>query len=259
MVVVDRFTKYPHFLSLTHPFSAETVARIFNGPVYKLHGLPINIISDRDRIFTETFWKELFRPKHWNKWLSLAEYWYNTNFHTGLKLIPFQALYGYLPGPLTVDPYIPTSQPDVEEYMKERSKLLEVLKLNLAEAQNRIKLRRNLKLAPKYYRLFQVLARNLFHVQETFSKSYREDMRDATWEDYYAFVAKFPDFEIDPQGRGSNLPGGNVTAIAGGRRRNLHRPSSNKSSRMIKGTRIEGNDVVPLKKGKTLLKGSDVI
>ncbi|KAL0395244.1 UNVERIFIED_CONTAM: Transposon Ty3-G Gag-Pol polyprotein [Sesamum latifolium] len=177
MVVVDHLTKYVHFLSLTHPFSAEAVARIFMGQVYKLHGLPINIISDRDRIFTGIFWKELFRllgttlslstayhpqtdgqtervnqcvenylkcmchlrPKQWNKWLSLAEYWYNTNFHSGLKLTPFQALYGYLSGPLTVDPYIPTSQPDVEEYLKERSKLLEVLKLNLAEAQNRMK------------------------------------------------------------------------------------------------------------------------
>ncbi|KAL0309707.1 UNVERIFIED_CONTAM: Transposon Ty3-G Gag-Pol polyprotein [Sesamum radiatum] len=136
MVVVDRFTKYSHFLALTHPFSAELVARIFMDNVYKLHGLPTNIVTDRDKIFTSSFWKELFkllgtnlnlstayhpqsdgqtervnqcvenylrcmchlRPSQWHKWLSLAEYWYNTNFHTGLKLTPFQALYGYVPG-----------------------------------------------------------------------------------------------------------------------------------------------------------------
>ncbi|KAL2237867.1 UNVERIFIED_CONTAM: Retrovirus-related Pol polyprotein from transposon 17.6 [Sesamum indicum] len=60
-VVVDRLTKYAHFLALTHPFSAETVARIFMDHIYKLHGLPANIVSNRDKIFTGSFWKELFR------------------------------------------------------------------------------------------------------------------------------------------------------------------------------------------------------
>lgn len=56
MVVVDRWSKYAHFLviALTHPFSA----RLKN--VYKLHGLPISIISDRDKIFTCSFWQTLF-------------------------------------------------------------------------------------------------------------------------------------------------------------------------------------------------------
>ncbi|KAK4396969.1 hypothetical protein Sango_1533500 [Sesamum angolense] len=79
------------------------------------------------------------RPSQWHKWLSLAEYWYNTNFHTGLKLTPFQALYGYVSGPLTIDPYIPTSQPEVREYLQERARMLEVMRGNLCEAQNRIK------------------------------------------------------------------------------------------------------------------------
>lgn len=38
MVVVDRFTKYAHFISLTHPFSAEGVANLYMENVYKLHG-----------------------------------------------------------------------------------------------------------------------------------------------------------------------------------------------------------------------------
>ncbi|KAL0371093.1 UNVERIFIED_CONTAM: hypothetical protein Sangu_0427400 [Sesamum angustifolium] len=52
LVVVDHLTKYTHFIALTHPFSAEGVARTFMDSVYKLHGLPVNIISDRDKVFT---------------------------------------------------------------------------------------------------------------------------------------------------------------------------------------------------------------
>ena len=61
LVVVDKFTKYAHFLPLRHPFTAVTVAHAFMDGVYKLHGLPETIISDKDRIFTSRFWQELFK------------------------------------------------------------------------------------------------------------------------------------------------------------------------------------------------------
>jgi len=60
LVVVDSFTKYGHFLPLLHPFTAPMVAKLFLNNVYHLHGLPTAIISDRDRIFTSHFWRELF-------------------------------------------------------------------------------------------------------------------------------------------------------------------------------------------------------
>ncbi|GJX10084.1 retrotransposon-related protein [Tanacetum coccineum] len=40
MVVVDRLTKYAHFMAMCHPFSASQVAQVFMDNVYKLHGLP---------------------------------------------------------------------------------------------------------------------------------------------------------------------------------------------------------------------------
>lgn len=119
LVVVDRLSKYSHFILLIHPFMASSVARVFLDHVFKLQGMPLSIVCDRDPIFTSTFWKELFRlqgiqpkhrsayhpqtdgqtevvnrclenylqcfvgaqPKDWVKWVSMAEWWYNTCLH----------------------------------------------------------------------------------------------------------------------------------------------------------------------------------
>lgn len=58
-VIVDRFTKYSHFIALSHPISASTLAQIFIDSIYKLHGMPSYIVSNRDTLFTSHFWKEL--------------------------------------------------------------------------------------------------------------------------------------------------------------------------------------------------------
>jgi len=61
LVIVDKFTRYAHFLPLQHPFTAAKVALSFIDNIYKLHGLPKVIISDIDPVFTSKFWKELFQ------------------------------------------------------------------------------------------------------------------------------------------------------------------------------------------------------
>ena len=127
MVVVDHFTKYAHFVPLCHPFTAASVARAFWDNIIKLHGVPLSIISDRDKIFTSNLWRALLdaagtklsystayhpqtdgqnervnqclemylqcavhdTPKHWRKWLPTAEFWYNTSHHLSLNTSPF--------------------------------------------------------------------------------------------------------------------------------------------------------------------------
>ena len=60
LVVVDRLTKYAHFIPLPHPYTAKSVANIFIENIYKLFRLPKMIVSDRDSVFTRNFWKELW-------------------------------------------------------------------------------------------------------------------------------------------------------------------------------------------------------
>ena len=55
MVVVDRFTKIAHFIGLEQNATAKDVANVFLQEVWKLHGLPTEIISDMDANFSGEF------------------------------------------------------------------------------------------------------------------------------------------------------------------------------------------------------------
>ena len=59
-VVVDRLTKYAHFIAIKKTDSAKKIVEIFCKHIYKLHGFPKVIVSDRDAKFKGNFWKELF-------------------------------------------------------------------------------------------------------------------------------------------------------------------------------------------------------
>lgn len=61
LVAIDKFSKYAHFIPLKHPYIAAHIAQVYVDYVYKLHGLPLKIISDRDKVFTSKFWQMLFK------------------------------------------------------------------------------------------------------------------------------------------------------------------------------------------------------
>lgn len=59
-VLVDRMTKFAHFIALAHPFTAANVADKLWKKVYTLHGTPETIVSDRNKTFLSNFWQTLF-------------------------------------------------------------------------------------------------------------------------------------------------------------------------------------------------------
>lgn len=72
MVVVDRLSKYAHFIPLHHHYITLKVARVCMENIFKLHGLPQTIVSERDIVFTSQFLIELFRICGTDLLLSLA-------------------------------------------------------------------------------------------------------------------------------------------------------------------------------------------
>ena len=59
-VVVDRLTKMMHAIPITTNINAPQLANIFLKEIYRLHGMPKIIVSDRDPRFTSIFWRSLF-------------------------------------------------------------------------------------------------------------------------------------------------------------------------------------------------------
>jgi hypothetical protein len=55
-VIVDRLTKFVHFILVIMHYSLETLAQLYIQKIVRLHGVPSSIISDRDPRFVLRFW-----------------------------------------------------------------------------------------------------------------------------------------------------------------------------------------------------------
>lgn len=135
LVVVDRLTKMKHFIPCKGTCNAEEVARLYAYNVWKLHGLPQTIVSDRGPQFVAQFWKHLTRrlqitnllstayhpetdgqtertnavleqylrayvsylQDDWSEWLPLAEFAANSAHSESTHVSPFFANYGFHP------------------------------------------------------------------------------------------------------------------------------------------------------------------
>ena len=60
MVVIDKLSKSAQFITVKSTFKAINIVEIFMKEIFRLHGIPKMVISDRDVKFTSVFWKELF-------------------------------------------------------------------------------------------------------------------------------------------------------------------------------------------------------
>ena len=133
-VVVDRLTKMRHFIPVA-TLDTDELVEVFTHTVYKLHGAPDSIVSDRGSAFVSDFWRRLsqrlktvlrpssaFHPEtdgqteivnaamnkylrayvsftqdDWVDWLPLAEFATNNQVSETTGVSPFFANYGYNP------------------------------------------------------------------------------------------------------------------------------------------------------------------
>jgi hypothetical protein len=57
MVVVDKLSKSAHFIPMKSTYKAINITEFFMKEIFRLHGIPKMVISDRDVKFTSNFWK----------------------------------------------------------------------------------------------------------------------------------------------------------------------------------------------------------
>ncbi|GJZ64749.1 retrotransposable element Tf2 [Tanacetum coccineum] len=130
LVVVDRLSKYSHFVPLSHPYTATQMAHDFLDNIYKLHGLPKVIVSDKDKVFLNKFWQELLKLLDVSLHMS-------TSYHPqtdGQTKVVNRCLEGFLrcmTGDINVDV--------VDRSLTAREEAISLLKFHLQRAQVRMK------------------------------------------------------------------------------------------------------------------------
>uniref|UniRef100_A0A8K9X149 Gypsy retrotransposon integrase-like protein 1 n=1 Tax=Oncorhynchus mykiss TaxID=8022 RepID=A0A8K9X149_ONCMY len=155
LTVVDRFSKAAHFIPLAKLPSAKETAQIIIENVFRIHGLPSDVVSDRGPQFTSQFWREFCRligasvslssgfhpqsngqaeranqtigrilrslsfrnPASWSEQLPWAEYAHNSLPSSATGLSPFQSSLGYQP-PLFSSQFAESSVPSAQAFVQ---------------------------------------------------------------------------------------------------------------------------------------------
>jgi hypothetical protein len=177
LVVVDRLTKMRHYVPCHMTDGAEEAARLFIREIYRLHGAPTTIVSDRDIRFVNSFWKHLsnrlqlamrltvaaraqgdgqtermnavleqflrayvsYLQDDWVDWLPLAEFSANSLSSETTGITPFFANYGFHPR-LGIEPYEVPDMPAArraDTFADHMSTILEFLREQTLLAQAR--------------------------------------------------------------------------------------------------------------------------
>ena len=175
--IVDRFSKQAHFLPVKKTIKAKHMANLFMFHIFKHHGLPSSIISDRDPRMTSLFWRGLFenlgtklnfssayhpqtdgqseilnsivldllksyvgevaQGNQWEQYLPLVEYAYNNTVHTSTGKAPFEIIEGRPKLPIILKPHDKIFAAD--EYVRDISVAFEKIKEAISRAQDKHK------------------------------------------------------------------------------------------------------------------------
>ena len=173
IVVVDRLTKRAHFIGSKMTMTAVELAKTFNKEIVRLHGLPEEIVSDRDSKFTSNFWtklsevvgvqlkmatayhqrtdgqaertiktlKEYLRcytdsmQSNWEENLAMAEFAYNNAQQAAIGMSPFEADLGYSPR-IPLDLKLPHRKGPVRNFVKNQKETLAIIRERIQHAQD---------------------------------------------------------------------------------------------------------------------------
>uniref|UniRef100_A0A670K6E2 Gypsy retrotransposon integrase-like protein 1 n=1 Tax=Podarcis muralis TaxID=64176 RepID=A0A670K6E2_PODMU len=177
MVVVDLLTKMAHFIACSHAVTAEETAKLFVENVFRLHGAPLRVVSDRGKQFTSRFWRKLMsllhvevnfstarhpetngqaerangvlqqylrcyvndRENDWVEKLALAEFAYNNAENVSTGMSPFLANHGCHPRAFPGGEGENWSVPAAEQFVEEMEAIHRQLQLNLNRAKEEYK------------------------------------------------------------------------------------------------------------------------
>lgn len=177
LVVVDRFSKGIHLGLLPQHHTTSSMARTFMEISGKLHGMPRSLVSDRDLLFVNRFWQELFKlngmklcmssayhpqidgqteamnrvieqylrafvhqkPATWGRFLIWAEWSYNTSIHSAMGMTPFEVTFGIKPP--SIQQYLvgALNVEAVDDWLIQRDTIFTSLVKKLNKAQQRMK------------------------------------------------------------------------------------------------------------------------
>jgi len=173
LIVIDRLTKMAHFIPCTKDMDARQFQETFIREIFRLHGLPRDMITDRGSIFTSDLWKETtkklgierrlsmafhqrtdgqtertsstleqylrayvnYQQDDWRELLPMAEFAYNNGYQESTKHTPFFANYGTNPEYQAIGHLIKGKTTSPEDM----SQLHDTLRAEMMEAQMRHK------------------------------------------------------------------------------------------------------------------------
>ncbi|KAF7762019.1 hypothetical protein Agabi119p4_10011 [Agaricus bisporus var. burnettii] len=170
IVIVDRFSKMIHLVPTITSLTSTDLAEIYKEEVWRHHGIPKRIISDRGPQFASKFMESLctalgiernlstayhpqtdgqtermnqeietylrafinYRQDDWTRWLPMAEFHYNDKTHAATGQTPFFLNYGLHPwkGNITIETTNPTATSLIEELENVRKEAKAAMEAN---------------------------------------------------------------------------------------------------------------------------------